>query len=103
MSAIPKFVASPHDDDDFWCVGEGNTPEDALSALLGDASWLSYSDGMDEDASIPVYVYTCIKPENSDWPEESIEPHWKWVAHERVKTVNATTAGKLIPPYSLAV
>ena len=79
----------PHDDDEFWCVETGDTVESALEELKASSGFASYCDELDCD-TVEVFVFHCVKPEDSSWPEDEREPHWTWCAeHQAAKyTIN---------------
>ena len=86
MNEIPKFVATPHDDDEFWCIETGDTAEDALMNLKVSSLFSSYCSDSEADR-VTIYVHKCVRPEDSDWPEEERDPEWEWVAGDIVLIV----------------
>lgn len=77
---IPNFVASVHDDDEFWCTETGDTIEEARDNLAASPQFASYCSSNPSCNPVTVYVHQCVLPEKSSWPEDERDPSWKWCA-----------------------
>lgn len=84
---VMRYCACCVDTDEIYYFGLGSSPEEALDEFIagGDFETQCADFGAEEDEDVNVYIYTIINPEDSDWPEEEIDPEWKFCLSEKVK------------------
>ena len=88
MSNTPKFCALCVDDEEtIGYSGYGDTPEEAFQEFMSDefeeqcAYWIA-APGDD----VEVYIYSVVDVEESDWPEEEVNPEWEWCLGNKLET-----------------
>ncbi len=85
---MEKYIATPTDTESIGWHSDGPTPDVAYAEFLSSGQAEDYADyySIDDEGEFEVYIYTWVTPEESDIPEEELEPHWSWVLNEKVET-----------------
>ena len=83
-----KYIACLDDAENIVFWGTGDTPKNAArdferSGELHDAAW--YFGTAPGDAEI--LIYTWVKPEDSLYGPEEVDPDWSFVLDEKVATI----------------
>ncbi|MBD3609599.1 MAG: hypothetical protein HUJ30_03530 [Gammaproteobacteria bacterium] len=85
---IKQYIATPWDEEEIYVYCDGDTPDEAFNALIAseDLHRQISRDYYQPPNEIDIHIYTWVTPENSDYPEEELDPDWLFVLDKKIET-----------------